>query len=306
MNGQDAFLTTLPHDLFVSKLPNGEKEFFCFIRFPNISMEPAKRFSWKITTNKSDYTFVGGERSVTNKELEQCRVSISAILPTRFEGGILTVNLASYQGTWKIQIHEQKGKFRLPLDGQVLVVVGHHIGEIHRSAQLSSQQFGWDLLPFHNDGLRLIKRTLSENLRAQDFEAFGQPVLAPANGLIVKAVDGAEDLTHVGELPSNLDYYLEDLTRALGNHIVIDHGEGVWSFLAHLKNRSVQVKEGQRVEVSDKLGELGNSGFSSGPHVHLHFMNGPDILSASPLPIELDLEGGTYAPQAGEITSSQT
>ena len=69
-----------------------------------------------------------------------------------------------------------------------------------------------------------------------------------------------------------------------------------------LKRGSGQVKEGQEVEVLDKLGELGNSGFSSGTHVHLQFMDGPDILCASPLPIELDLEGGTYAQQAGEIT----
>ena len=84
----------------------------------------------------------------------------------------------------------------------------------------------------------------------------------------------------------------------------LPNGEKVWSFLGHLRSGSVQVREGQEVKVSDKLGELGNSGFSSGPHVHLHFMNGPDILSASPLPIELTLEGGTYSPQAGEITSS--
>ncbi len=118
------------------------------------------------------------------------------------------------------------------------------------------------------------------------------------------AVDGIADLAQIGELPSNLDYYLEDLTRALGNHVIIDHGNGELSCLAHLKQGSVQVHESQEVKTLDKLGELGNSGFSSGPHIHLHFMNGPDILTASPLPIELNLEGGTYAPQAGEITSS--
>jgi peptidase M23-like protein len=272
MDDLNSPLMVLPHNLFVSKLPNGEKEFFCFICFPN-GIDQTKHFSWRITSNKDRSAFIGGERLITDKECEQCRVSIAVILSTEFVGGELTVSLAPYQKTWQIQSYDQKGKFRLPLNGQVLVLIG-------------------------------LKRPLSENLEAQDFEGFGQPILTPASGLVVKAVDGMADLARVGELPTNLDYYQENLTRALGNHVIIDHGEGVWSCLAHLKNGSVQVKEGQRVEVSDKLGELGNSGFSSGPHVHLHFMNGPDILSTSPLPIELDLEGGTYAPQAGEITSS--
>jgi hypothetical protein len=32
-------------------------------------------------------------------------------------------------------------------------------------------------------------------------------------------------------------------------------------------------------------------------------MDGPDLLEASPLPVLLDVEGETYAPQAGEIIS---
>jgi len=139
---------------------------------------------------------------------------------------------------------------------------------------------------------------------AKDFEGFGQAVLAPADGSVVKAVDGNPDLEHAGQLPENLDFYLEDLQRALGNYVILAHGNKLWSVLGHLRQGSVQVPEGKKVRVADKLGELGNSGYSSGPHVHLHFMNGSDIFSASPLPIELSLEGGVYSPQAGEITSS--
>lgn len=41
--------------------------------------------------------------------------------------------------------------------------------------------------------------------------------------------------------------------------------------------------------------------FSSGPHLHLHFMDGPDMLTAAALPIALQAEGSTFAPQAGQI-----
>lgn len=305
MASLNSLLTTLPNELYVSKLPNGEKEFFCFICFPNMGKEEAESVSWKITSTANISISVNGEREITNKELEQHKFSISAILPSEFNEGELMVKLASYECSWRIQSYDQKRKFRLPLDGQVLIVAGHRLGDAHRSAQIASQHFGWDLLPLHNDGLRLLKRSLTKNLATKDFEGFGQPVLAPGNGIVVKAVDGNTDLTNVGELPTNLDYYRDDITRALGNYVIIDHGEDVWSFLAHLKYGSVKVKAGQDVKALDKLGELGNSGFSSGPHCHLHFMNGSNVLTASPLPIELDLEGGTYAPQAGEITSSQ-
>jgi murein DD-endopeptidase MepM/ murein hydrolase activator NlpD len=301
MTDLQAPLTTLPHDLFVSKLPNAEKEFFCFICFPSLTIGEVKHFSWQIDSQE---VYLEGKRSITDREYEQNRVSLSAVLPREFETGQLKVQLASCQQTWQIRSFVQKDTFRLPLAGQVLVLVGHRIGESHRSAPLTSQHFGWDLLPLHKNGLRLLKGPLSENLKAHEFEGFGQPVLAPGNGVVARALDGMEDLMQVGELPTNVDYYLEDLTRALGNHVIIDHDHGVWSCLAHLKQGSVQVKDGQEIKTWDKLGELGSSGFGSGPHVHLQFMNGPDISTASSLPIELSLEGGTYAPQAGEITSS--
>jgi murein DD-endopeptidase MepM/ murein hydrolase activator NlpD len=310
MDSTNSFLKSVPHDLFVSKLPNGEKEFFCFICFESGTTEQVNRLSWRIRSTRAKDNFqIGGERATTGKERESCRIPLSVLLSPEFDDGELTINLdcssSVKAGTWKILSYRQKGEFRLPLDGQVLIVMGHRIGEAHRSAfQIPTQQFGWDLLPFQDNGLRLIKGVLPENLVAQDFEGFGQAVLAPADGIVLKAVDGNPDLEHVGQLPENLDYYLEDPIRATGNYVILDHGNQVCSIVGHLRRGSVRVKEGQEVKVSDKLGELGNSGFSSGPHVHLQFMNGPDILAASPLPIELNLEGGTYSPQAGEITSS--
>ena len=300
----------IPHDLFISKLPDREKEFFCYLSFKNGTADHANRLSWRIRSTKAGDNFLLlGERSILQKERESCQISLSILLWPDFEDGELAVNFDHPSNqkaeTWKIMSYQQYGEFRLPLDGQVLVVMGHRIGEAHRSAlRIPSQQFGWDLLPFHNDGLRLIKGSFSENLRSIDFEGFGQAVLAPAAGIVVKAVDGNPDLEHAGRLPENLDFYLENLYRAIGNYVILDHGNKVWSVLGHLRQGSVQVTEGQKVNIADKLGELGNSGFSSGPHVHFHFMNGSDIFSASPLPIELNLEGGVYSPQAGEITSS--
>jgi murein DD-endopeptidase MepM/ murein hydrolase activator NlpD len=92
-----------------------------------------------------------------------------------------------------------------------------------------------------------------------------------------------------------------DPRRAAGNHVVMDHGEGVFSCLAHLKAGSVEVAPGHPVVQGQTLGELGSSGNAFGPHLHLHFMDGPDLVEAAPLPVLLTAEGQTQAPQAGQI-----
>lgn len=51
-----------------------------------------------------------------------------------------------------------------------------------------------------------------------------------------------------------------------GRTVEIDHGNGFLTRYAHLHRHSV--KKGQRVNLHDKIGELGSSGRSTGPHVH--------------------------------------
>ncbi|MDD3168295.1 MAG: M23 family metallopeptidase [Eubacteriales bacterium] len=61
------------------------------------------------------------------------------------------------------------------------------------------------------------------------------------------------------------------LARSLiltGNTVMIDHGEGLFSVYHHLLNLSV--KAGEIAERGQKIGEVGSTGFSTGPH--LHFM----------------------------------
>jgi murein DD-endopeptidase MepM/ murein hydrolase activator NlpD len=61
------------------------------------------------------------------------------------------------------------------------------------------------------------------------------------------------------------------LARSLiltGNTVMIDHGEGLFSVYHHLLKLSV--KAGAVVERGQKIGEVGSTGFSTGPH--LHFM----------------------------------
>jgi len=73
------------------------------------------------------------------------------------------------------------------------------------------------------------------------------PVLAPAGGTVTFA---STDPTYPGR----------------GLHVVIDHGEGLVSYLMHLSQ--VIVKPGLAVAQGLEVGLSGNTGWSTGPHVH--------------------------------------
>jgi murein DD-endopeptidase MepM/ murein hydrolase activator NlpD len=54
--------------------------------------------------------------------------------------------------------------------------------------------------------------------------------------------------------------------RGLGNHVVVDHGNGVTSVYSHLK--TISVRAGQEVNKSTTLGYEGSTGVSTGTHLH--------------------------------------
>lgn len=64
-----------------------------------------------------------------------------------------------------------------------------------------------------------------------------------------------------------------------GNYVVLRLAEGCWLLLAHLKQGSISVKVGDRVDTGTVLGRVGNSGRSPVPHLHIQ-------LQASMLPRE--------------------
>lgn len=95
------------------------------------------------------------------------------------------------------------------------------------------------------------------------YTTFGVPVLSPCRGDVALVVDGLEDMP-VPQMDRN---------HMAGNHIAIDCG-GFFLILAHLRQGSIVVATGDRVKTGDVLGQMGNSGNSSQPHLHLHAQRG--------------------------------
>ena len=77
--------------------------------------------------------------------------------------------------------------------------------------------------------------------------------------------------------------------RLLGNHVLIDHENGEYSVLAHLRAGSVGVRAGDRVTQGDRLGETGFSGDTGfHAHVHYHLASGADLFCTRALPAQFE------------------
>ena len=87
----------------------------------------------------------------------------------------------------------------------------------------------------------------------------GRDIVAAADGVVASVHDGEFDRCTTSDCAGG---------GGFGNHVRITHADGKTTIYAHLKQFSVAVTEGQSVTCGTLLGQMGSSGFSSGPHLH--------------------------------------
>ena len=145
----------------------------------------------------------------------------------------------------------------------------------------------------HRTAGRRDWRTLLSSEPADRFFAYGRPILAPADGVVVQVHDGEVD--HVGRRSqlSLVPYAFGQAARLrqgvaaiAGNYVIIKlrHQEA-YAVLAHLRAGSARVAVGEEVRAGQQVAECGNSGNSTQPHVHLQVMDRPDASAAQGVPM---------------------
>ncbi|MFF7748693.1 M23 family metallopeptidase [Streptomyces sp. NPDC007971] len=142
---------------------------------------------------------------------------------------------------------------RFPLDGTWYVLQGG--GRlINHHADVPEQRGALDLVALGPHGTRTRP---GHDLTA--YAAYGRPLHAPCHGQVVSAATTFPD-----QRPGEIRY-----EPPYGNHVFLDTGSEIIK-MAHLRPGSVTVKPGDVVEEGQLLGEVGNSGNTTEPHLHLH------------------------------------
>jgi hypothetical protein len=170
----------------------------------------------------------------------------------------------------------------LPLRGRVLVFDGHDFYAHHRRWNLAHPVVG--KLFRHNPGRYAYDLSIVDSAgrmyqgggtRNEDWYSWNAPVLAPGAGTVVAAESGEPDW-EVGRTSLPDSMVLARPVALYGNYVVIDHGNGEFSLLAHMRRGSVTVRKGERVRQGQPVGRVGFSGSVYTIHTHYQLQRGPE------------------------------
>ncbi len=143
----------------------------------------------------------------------------------------------------------------IPVEGEAVLLGGK---DYQTHAVWPSERYAYDILEKPYD---------TGNSDLQTYGIYGKKVIAPIKGEVIEIHNGEKDI-----VPNS-----EKFTSLLGNYIFMRIDKtGTYLIFAHLKNNSISVKKGDIVEIGTTIAQVGNSGTTSEPHLHIqHQKNNP-------------------------------
>lgn len=154
---------------------------------------------------------------------------------------------------------------RLPFKEEWTVFWGGDTRVLNYHVVSKFQQNAFDIV-INNNG----KSYKTDGKTNKDYYSFGKEIIAPCDGEVVFAVDGIKD-----NVPG-----VSNTMFVLGNSILLKTKNEEYILLAHFKQNSLKVKQGDYIKQGKLLGLSGNSGNSSEPHLHFHIQNQEDFNKA--------------------------
>jgi murein DD-endopeptidase MepM/ murein hydrolase activator NlpD len=117
----------------------------------------------------------------------------------------------------------------------------------------------------------------------------GTPVVAARDGVVVSVIQ------HFTEGGPSRAYYDK------ANVVMLAHSDGTVTRYLHLQPRSVKVRLGQNVSTGDILALSGNTGMSSGPHLHFEVARPGENLVTRTISFTLRISGREEQPLKGQV-----
>lgn len=242
-------------------------------------------------TKPTDWVEMGSPWGLLGVVLSMLNPLVLAQDLTQGVGGLLAV--FRHRGSLPdAASYDQAVPYRLPVEGTWTVVNGSPEQEYSHSWIYPSQRYAYDLVVTDESG-----RTRPEgaNSGVEAYYCYDEPVVAPADGVVVDALDAVLESSRASGLSHPLKRSI------LGGHVVIRHADSEYSTLAHLRPGSVTVEPGDRVTRGQEVGRCGHSGNSSEPHLHFQIQDRPDPLTGASLPVQfetvrIESPGATHDP----------
>ncbi|MGE7692323.1 M23 family metallopeptidase [Lysinibacillus sp. NPDC097214] len=186
---------------------------------------------------------------------------------------IYGINLAPFVTYPESDRRYTKNRYIMPVKGEWFVFWGGINQFINYHYVIDEQRYAYDLIILKNGSSYSDSPQKNEN-----FYAYNKEIVAPADGFVTKVIDGVED-----NLPGEMNPDIPE-----GNCIIIEHTNNEYSMVAHLKNHSILVKEGERVKKGQVIGFCGNSGNSTETHLHFQVMDSPEYLKGKSIRIRFE------------------
>lgn len=174
---------------------------------------------------------------------------------------------------------DAKTDLHFPLQGTWWAIQAADWSDQHKQ-EVFSQTYALDFVKLGADNQFFRNR----GMQLEDHYSWQQPVYATAGGKVAHVCYDMPDLPP-GAMPDPR-MFRDDPRRLLGNAVAISHGNGEFSYFAHLQQASIQVHEGDLIRRGTLIGLVGNSGRSPGPHLHFQLMEGPNLFIDQGLPVK--------------------
>lgn len=228
---------------------------------------PIEKFSQVTASLKAQFGAIKNIRFVRER-------NATALYETFFDASVMamTINLNGQNKiagllfkpyTESKPIDRNTTKMQLPFKGEWNVTWGGDSKELNYHVESIAQKNAFDILIFDKNG----STHQGSGQANEDFYAFGKKLYAPCDGEVFLVVDGVKDNPPGTTNPIYIP----------GNTVIIKATNGEYAFLAHFKQNSIVVKQGQKIKSGDLLGQCGNSGNSTEPHIHFHLQNVEDM-----------------------------
>jgi len=192
--------------------------------------------------------------------------------------GLILINITGAgekpEGAVEVEFPFRDGNFYMSQAGSSPGMNGHMaVGEENRGFR--GQTWALDIVQLNRFGSRAGGIYPSD---PENYFIFSTPVYSPCDGEVISAENDLPDLNPPERDRNNL----------AGNYVLIECDRGFYVILAHLKQDSLEMAEGDFVSAGSLIGLIGNSGNTTEPHLHIHAQKGPGeegLLDADPLPL---------------------